>query len=204
RTQGFGFAAHFHQLNEAIKIFEIDEVIFCAKNVSAKQIMETMETLKPYNLEYKIAPSNSHFIIGSNSIHSSGVYYTLLNVNNISQTIHRRNKRLVDVAICLFVLLTFPFMLIINNFNFNFLSNTIKVFGGKISWVGYDPERDNYLKLTKIKKGILFPSTTVENKNLRSEMVDNLNFNYAKNYKFYRDLQIILRSLDLLGQKLKS
>ncbi len=60
--------AHFGQLREVIEIFKIDEVIFCAKNLSSQAIINQMQQLENSLVEFKIAPSESMFIIGSNSI----------------------------------------------------------------------------------------------------------------------------------------
>lgn len=60
--------ASLGQLKEVIEIFRIDEVIFCAKNISSQNIISQMQELDNTLVEFKIAPSESMFIIGSNSI----------------------------------------------------------------------------------------------------------------------------------------
>lgn len=60
--------AFLGQLREVIGIFNIDEVIFCAKNLSSQEIISQMQQLDDAFVEFKIAPSESMFIIGSNSI----------------------------------------------------------------------------------------------------------------------------------------
>lgn len=60
--------ANIGQLREVIEIFRIDEVIFCAKNLTSQQIITQMQQLENTLVEFKIAPSESMFIIGSNSI----------------------------------------------------------------------------------------------------------------------------------------
>lgn len=60
--------ANLGQLGEVIEIFRIDEVIFCAKNISSQDIINQMQLLDKATVEFKIAPSESIFIIGSNSI----------------------------------------------------------------------------------------------------------------------------------------
>lgn len=60
--------AYLGQLKEVIEIFGIDEVIFCAKNISSQNIISQMQDLDNTLVEFKIAPSESMFIIGSNSI----------------------------------------------------------------------------------------------------------------------------------------
>ena len=58
-----------NQLADFIHINKIDEVIFCAKDISAQQIIEQMATIKSNReVDYKIAQPDSLFLIGSNSI----------------------------------------------------------------------------------------------------------------------------------------
>lgn len=60
--------ASLGQLPEVIEIFKIDEVIFCAKNISSQSIISQMQQMEKTAVDFKIAPSESMFIIGSNSI----------------------------------------------------------------------------------------------------------------------------------------
>jgi len=64
------------QLKEVFKIHKINEVIFSAKDISANEIISIMQTI-PNQIEIKIAPSESTFIVGSNSIHTQGDLYVL-------------------------------------------------------------------------------------------------------------------------------
>ena len=60
-----------HQLQEIIKIHKLNEVIFSSKDITANKIMKHMSNIKT-SIDIKIAPTESTFIIGSNSIHSKG------------------------------------------------------------------------------------------------------------------------------------
>ena len=74
--------AYLGQLREVIEIFNIDEVIFCAKNISSQNIISQMQQLENALVEFKIAPSESMFIIGSNSIN---VYEKLYPVDAVKK-----------------------------------------------------------------------------------------------------------------------
>jgi hypothetical protein len=50
-----------HQLNEIARIYKIDEIIFCSKDISSQQIIEWMANIGP-DPEYKIVPL---FLIGT-------------------------------------------------------------------------------------------------------------------------------------------
>jgi FlaA1/EpsC-like NDP-sugar epimerase len=78
------FIGSISQLKNIIAIYQIGEVIFCGKNLSAKEIISLMADLQESNLEYKIAPPESSYIIGSNSINISGDIH-VLDINSIEK-----------------------------------------------------------------------------------------------------------------------
>lgn len=71
------FLGTFRQLKEIIQIYRINEIIFCTGDISSQKIIDYMIDLQKYNVDYKIAPSESIAIIGSNSINTSGDLYTI-------------------------------------------------------------------------------------------------------------------------------
>ncbi len=100
-----------NQLEDFIHINKIDEVIFCAKDISAQQIIEQMATIKSNReVDYKIAQPDSLFLIGSNSINTAGDLY-LLDVNSIDKPNNKRKKRILDVCSSIIFLSTFPFFI---------------------------------------------------------------------------------------------
>ena len=64
------------QVEEILKIYKIDELIFSAKDYKSNEIISTMQKLNN-KVEIKIAPTKSTFVIGSNSIHSKGELYSI-------------------------------------------------------------------------------------------------------------------------------
>ena len=80
------------QLDQISYIYKLNEIIFCAKNNSAKEIITWMSTINNENIEFKIAQPDSSFLIGSNSINSSGDVY-VLNINAISQEDKKKKKK---------------------------------------------------------------------------------------------------------------
>ena len=75
------------QLDEILKIHKLNEIIFSAKDVNAKDIINYMSIISS-SVEIKIAPSESTFIIGSNSIHSQGDLYILNKKTRKKKTIN--------------------------------------------------------------------------------------------------------------------
>ena len=52
------------------------------------------------DVEYKIAPPESMFIIGSSSVDNPKLY--VIDINSISKSVNKRNKRVMDIALSLF------------------------------------------------------------------------------------------------------
>jgi GT2 family glycosyltransferase len=69
---------NIEQIEEILKIHKLNEIIFSSKDINANEIIEYMERI-PKDISIKIAPSESTFIIGSNSIHTQGDLYILKN-----------------------------------------------------------------------------------------------------------------------------
>jgi O-antigen biosynthesis protein len=190
----------FTQLDEIIRIYGIHEVIFCSKNISSAMIIQQMAALHHVSVDIKIAPADSVFIIGSNSINAAGDVY-VMNVINIDKPENRRNKRTLDVITSLLFLLFFPVMLWFVKQPHRFFINIFKVIAGKFSWVGFSPATDS-AKLPKMKRGILNPADQIEGiKQTDIETVQNLNILYARDYKISLDLKIIMKALRKTGRK---
>jgi O-antigen biosynthesis protein len=102
------YVGNVNQLSDYIHINKIDEVIFCAKNLSTQQIIALMSAVKSGNkVDFKIAQPDSLFLIGSNSIHTAGDLY-FLDLNTINTVENKRNKRLFDVLVSVVFLFGFP------------------------------------------------------------------------------------------------
>ena len=86
---------HIYQLEEIIQIHQIDEIIFSAKDITSNEIIRYMEKITN-NIEIKIAPTKSTFIIGSNSIHTKGNLYTLDNTQQQKSPIIKVFKKYID------------------------------------------------------------------------------------------------------------
>ena len=87
------FLGTFRQLKEIILIYRINEIIFCTGDISSQKIIDYMIDLQKYNVDYKIAPSESVAIIGSNSIHTSGDLYTIQPAHPDSDIIFKGFKK---------------------------------------------------------------------------------------------------------------
>lgn len=197
------FVGKLSTINEIIEGFRLNELVFCSSDLSSDQIINLMTKLNAYNLEYKIAPSNSSFVIGSNSINSQGELYTLLPVNNINTQQNRRNKTILDLIVAFMVLFTFPVLFLIFEKPWGLLRNVFKVVTLQNTWVGYIPNAQQKKILPKLKPAILSIGNqqTIQNDILHTS--EKINFNYANNYTIAIDLHYIWQKRRKLGDKAK-
>jgi hypothetical protein len=193
------FDGNLSQLSEIVRIWKLNSVIFCAKDVTSSDIIGTMSNMESDDIEFKIAPPETLYIIGSNSIDTSGDVY-ILDVNSIAKANNQRVKRTFDIAVCLVMLVTLPIIVVVQQKPIGFLSNLIQVFIGKKSWVGFcNASGSNSFKLPKIKNGVLHPLSHLTSVQRTEENIQKLNVVYAKDYKVSTDLAILAKSWRGLG-----
>ena len=186
------------QLNEIIQVHTINEIIYCAKDVSAKDIIEGMTKIESQDIEFKIAQPNTSYLIGSNSIDNSGDFYAL-NFSALSKAENIRSKRLFDFFFSIILLLLSPILLVIIKFKVKFISNLFRILSGEKSFVGYLNQSDGTkTNLPKIKPGILEPFSVSEE--LSIDKKEELNLLYAKEYSFIFDFEVLVRKWKLLGE----
>ena len=193
------FVGNISQVVDIINIYNIDEVIFCSKNIPHQMIIDKMTEWRHTMVDYKIAPEDSLSIIGSNSIHTRGDLYTV-NINAVDKTANRRNKRMLDMVLSLVFLIISPVAIFFQKYPAGFMRNIFSVLFGYKSWVGYCPAGNNSIHLPKIKSGVLHPANAMKVKEMDDETVAKLNILYARDYSVWKDLNIILYSFRFLGQ----
>ena len=201
RHNSNGFIGYFGQIKEIIWIHNIDEVIFCAKDVPSQVIMDQMSELKDQQVDYKIAPPESLSIIGSNSINTSGDLY-VIDINSITKMSNRRNKRLLDVVTATGLLILFPVLFFIEKNPIGLFKNIFLVFLCLRSWVGYSELSESEThRLPEIKKGVLNPFDAFRKEPIPGEAIARLNLMYVRDYKISNDVNIILKGFRDLGRR---
>jgi len=181
------------QLQDYVEIYSIDEIVFCAKDLPAEQIINLMLKLGKAQVDYKIAPQESLSLIGSNSIDTSGDLYTV-DVNSITKPENRRIKRMFDLCVSTFSLVFFPVLMVVMKRPIQFVGNIFLVIFGRRSWVGYAGKET----LPVVRNGVLSPSEIL-GKGLNKETADRINMLYAKDYKISNDFKIVMKGLKYLG-----
>jgi len=190
------YDAQLNQLNDLVNIRKIDVVVFCAKDISAQLTIEIMSTFSNnQKVEFKISQPNTYFLIGSNSIHSSGDLY-MMDMNNINRNNNIRSKRLIDFSTSILLLISYPLLIWVYEHPILAFKNIIKVLFGYKSWVGYS-KLSLKQKLPKIKQGVISVSDGI------SPMTDDislkLNIIYAKDYAPFADIRVLIRNIKKIG-----
>lgn len=187
------------QLEDIVRIYGVDELIFCGKDVPASQIMALMVQLpQQLRVAYKILPEDSEYIIGSSSKDSPGDFYTLDIALNLFQPQARRNKRLLDVVSSLVLLLTAPLGVFLVEHKAGFVRNCLRVLVGQRTWVGlrYTPGPQ------RMARAILSPADAVDTATPLAEATRRrLELLYARDYETGTDLRLLLRRFRGLGQE---
>jgi len=186
------------QLPEIVRIFRINEIIFSGKELSAEQIILHMSQLSAPGMEFKTAPPESMYIIGSNSVNTQGELY-MLDLQSVAKPENRRKKRSFDILMSLCALVCLPLLLLAGNAPGTLLTNIFRCIRGKATWVGYIPEADTD-KLPPLPASVLHPLSRNGIKGLDAHTIHNSNLLYAKNYSVEEDMRIFIRNIRRLGR----
>lgn len=176
------------QLDEIVRVNEIDEIIYCSGDVSSHEIIRSMLTLVAQGVDFKIAPPESLSVIGSNSVDTAGDLYTV-DINAISLPSNERFKRILDITTAAILIVLSPVLVFFGRGITIMLRNTIKVLIGKRTWVGYISK--SVKGLPNIKQGVFPPIKLSSAKALNDSQVERLNMLYAKNYNISKDIKAI-------------
>lgn len=185
------------QLSDVIRLYALDELIFCGKDLPASQIISLMLTLPPEPpVAYKILPEDSQYIIGSSSKDSPGDYYTLDIALNLYQPRQARAKRLLDVLSSAALLVLAPLLIWFQKNPAGYLRNCLAVLLGRRTWVGlrYTPGP------AQARPALLSPADAAQSALLNDVTRRRLELLYAKDYEPETDLGVLLRSWRRLGQ----
>lgn len=179
-------------LDEIVRIFGVEEIIFCSRDIRSQDILAWMTRLGPA-VAYKIVPEESMSIIGSSNKNEPGELYTIDIRYNIAQPGQRRNKRVFDFGVCLLLLPGAPLWLLFSQKRSVLLKNWWPVLRGGKTWVAYAKHAQNGA-LPKLKVGVFSPSDGLPDLTLGEATIGRLNFLYAKDWNVWRDLEILIRA----------
>ena len=184
-------------LPDLLTIYHVNEVIFCAKDIPADQIISWMNRLQDRQLEFKIAPEDSLSLIGSNDIFTSEDLYTIP-LQSVYQQKSRRQKRAFDAVSALLLLLFLWLDIWFVKQKCGLVRNIFAVLQGRKSWVGL--ETDATEPNAVLVPGVLHPSDAYPDNAFSEEMNHRLEEIYARNYQVRNDLTIMAKGFVRLGE----
>jgi GT2 family glycosyltransferase len=193
------FLGSVNMIEDMVKINKVDELIFCAKDLTSQTIISTMLKFTNAELDFKIAPPESLSVIGSNSINTAGDLY-VVHFNTLSRNLNRRKKRILDILLSLLLLVFSPLAVFFIKNPGQFIKNAFTTLLGMHSWVGYHPvPGESLLSLPRLHPGVLTPACKLERVNPDNNLIEKVNMLYAKDYSVWNDLTIIWHGFRLLG-----
>jgi GT2 family glycosyltransferase len=180
-------------LEEIIRVHQIDQIIYCAHDMTSSEIIASMSSVSDKRVEFKIAPPESLYIIGSGSIESTGDG-SMLDVNSVQLRGNRRKKRLLDVLVAILCLLLSPVILFMQKRPISFFGNLFSVLTGKLTWVGYASDETEQAHVPRLKESVIKTTRSADAAHCRK--MDVL---YAKDYRISNDLRLIMSNVSYLG-----
>ncbi|MCC6385656.1 MAG: glycosyltransferase family 2 protein [Bacteroidia bacterium] len=181
------------QLSDLIRVYDANEVIFSSRDISSSEIMKFMQQDIAGQIEFKIAPPESMYIIGSNSIHAQSSFY-LVDINAFSNPVNRRKKRIFDLMSSSAVLILFPFTFLVFKNPLTKLSQAWSVFTAKKTWIGIR-QRTSAPAHIFLKDGIYSPADIYRHLNPDEATCQRILVLYLKEYSVMTDLKIVWKCL---------
>ncbi len=195
--RGENYTGNFNQIGDMITVFDITEVVFCARDVSSNFILNKMTELNSKKVEIKIAPTESHFVIGSNSIDTQGSWYSV-QFSDISKPSNKRAKLFFDLTTAIGLLALLPFTILFVKRKIQFIKNIFAVLSFQKTWISYD-ESVVISHLPKLKSAVLKTTEQLKMKGSDEMAKNHLNQLYAKEYKVFNDVNFVLENFSSLG-----
>ena len=166
-------------LQDIIRIEHADEVVFCGCDI--RHVIELMAHLRTTGVEYKIAPSESDYIIGSESVLSPDDLY-IADLNTISTDTSRRRKRLFDIGTAMALLLLSPLLFWFQKRKGNYFGHCLSVLVGSLTWVGYTNHRG------------VFTAADMLRGDVTEQLRERLTLRYMRHYSTATDFTILMRN----------
>ena len=186
---------NIEQLPGLVIKYPVKEIIFCENGLTSTQIIYLINQL-PAGVRNKFHASGSNSIVGSDSKNESGDYVSINKIYRISKPINQRNKRLLDISVALFFILSFPVHVFLQKKPVKFYKNVFLVLLKQRTWIGYSGKAESLPTL--LKPVLTSTSLPAQLNELPVESLHNADEWYASGYSVLTDLQKIRRGYKYL------
>ncbi len=167
-------------LQDLIRIEHAEEVVFCSLDI--RSVIDLMARLRTTGVEYKIAPADGDYIIGSDTILSPDELY-LTDLDTISSDTCRRTKRMFDIVTSLLLILFSPILFWFQKDKKHYYPHCFSVLVGRLTWVSYTGHR-----------GLFHPADLLSYAS--AELQERLLLRYMRRYSTATDFKILIRNWD--------
>ncbi|MFK7756797.1 MAG: glycosyltransferase family 2 protein [Flavobacteriales bacterium] len=183
------------KIDDLIKVYGLNEVVFCAADLTSSRIISLMSLSSNKAVDFKIAPPESLYVIGSNSIDKKGDLF-ILDVNSITKSDNKKKKRTFDIISTILLLVLSPLTVWFSKSPAGYFSKLIRVISGKLTLIGFAGHPETHADLPPIKPGVI----PVADQRLNADIQNKMNMLYARDYKWRTDLITLLKNFKKLGE----
>lgn len=192
----------FSQLEKAIELYGVSELVFCLRDIANQDVLQWMRKASGRGIVFRTLPEMADVIIGSRSKGDNGDWYSLEPPLAYDMPEMKRQKRVLDVIMCLVLLIMSPALVWLMKKPGRFLGNCCKVLFGYYQWVGLSRGKSALQHQHRPEKrdSILTPADGYLPGGLSSIEVENLLYLYRKDYRPSLDLRLVIKNFNQLGR----
>lgn len=188
---------NLNELQNIVKSYPVKQIILCQGKLSIKETISLLPSI-PSKISVQFFTPELNTIIGSDDRNEVGRTFSGGAPDyNINKKISRRGKRILDVLVSIFFLLTFPIHLFLKKHFTTFFKKSVNVLLGKNTWVGY---AGNDSKLPTLKPGIITSTgLPIKMNRIPVRALNEADYLYALNYEVMNDLKLIWKNYRFLS-----
>lgn len=204
------FVGSIQNIRKIIEQMKIQKVIFNSKEVSYDKIFAVVSNCQGLDVEFLVSGSGYDFVVGKSNITLLDDIPLMRVEYNISSFVHQLSKRILDIALSLFLLITiYPISILIKNILkidsdlLKFAVQIPDVLRQKKSFVG--PQFRTHINDLYVGELGLTGFWYIENINPEDkEEINRLDIYYAKNQNVWLDLEILGRTISKMFFKMEN
>lgn len=105
------YHANINQLIDIIRIYKLNEIVYCTNSVAMSKIIDSMSSLSDHHVDFRISSPTNEFLLSSRYILNPEDVF-LYELNSIGKPVNRRRKRVFDFFTSIILLIFFPFYML--------------------------------------------------------------------------------------------